>query len=115
MKRLLNRHFFLDVMKLPKTRKKYCPYCKMHTEHKISQTKKKSPRSLSYGSKVRAKRRGKARGMGNLGRYSKPAISKFKMAGKKTSKKTDFRYQCSVCKKTHTQKQGIRAKRVEFV
>jgi len=102
-------------MKVPKTVKRYCPYCRKHTEHKVSQTKKKSPSSLKKGSKYRARKRGLARGMGNRGRYSKPAISKFKMAGKKTSKKTDFRYQCSVCKKTHTQKQGIRTKRVEFV
>ena len=102
-------------MKIPKTVKRYCPYCRKHTEHKVSQTKKKSPSSLKKGSKYRARKRGLARGTGNLGRYSKPAISKFKMAGKKTSKKTDFRYQCSVCKKTHTQRQGIRAKRVEFV
>ncbi|OIO61519.1 50S ribosomal protein L44e [Candidatus Woesearchaeota archaeon CG_4_10_14_0_2_um_filter_33_10] len=102
-------------MKIPKTVKRYCPYCRKHTEHKVSQTKKKSPSSLKKGSKYRARKRGLARGTGNLGRYSKPAISKFKMAGKKTSKKTDFRYQCSVCKKTHTQRQGIRAKKVEFV
>ncbi len=102
-------------MKIPKIVKRYCPYCRKHTEHKVSQTKKKSPSSLKKGSKYRARKRGLARGKGNLGRYSKPAISKFKMSGKKTTKKTDFRYQCSVCKKTHTQRQGIRAKRVEFV
>ena len=102
-------------MKIPKTVKRYCPYCRKHTEHKVSQTKKKSPSSLKKGSKYRARKRGLARGTGNLGRYSKPAISKFKMSGKKTTKKTDFRYQCTVCKKTHTQRQGIRAKRVEFV
>lgn len=102
-------------MKIPKTVKRYCPYCRKHTEHKVSQTKKKSPSSLKKGSKYRARKRGLARGTGNLGRYSKPAISKFKMAGKKTTKKTDFRYQCSVCKKTHTQAKGVRTKRVEFV
>ncbi len=102
-------------MKIPKTVKRYCPYCRKHTEHKVSQTKKKNPSSLKKGSKYRARKRGLARGTGNLGRYSKPAISKFKMAGKKTTKKTDFRYQCTICKKTHTQKKGIRAKRVEFV
>jgi len=101
-------------MKIPKTIKRYCPYCKAHTEHKVSQNKKKNASSLTYGSKVRAKRRGKARGKGNLGRYSKPAISKFKMTGKKLTKKTDLRYECKTCKKTHTQNQGIRAKRVEF-
>ncbi len=112
--RLLNPLIFLLVMKLPKTRKKYCPYCKMHTEHKISQTKKKSPRSTSYGSKVRARKRGKARGLGNLGRYSKPAVTSWKMTGRKTTKKTDLRYLCTKCNKMHNQKYGIRAKRIEF-
>lgn len=101
-------------MKIPKMIKRYCPYCKKHTEHKVSITKKKSPSSLSYGSKVRARRRGQARGKGNLGRYSKPAITKFKMTGKKTTKKTDLRYECKECKKTHVQRKGIRTKRVEF-
>lgn len=102
-------------MKIKKAVKRYCPYCKKHTGHKVAQNKKKNPGSLTYGSKVRAKLRGSARGHGNLGRYSKPAISKFKMTGKKTTKKTDLRYECKECKKTHMQSSGIRAKRVEFV
>jgi large subunit ribosomal protein L44e len=101
-------------MKLPKMVKRYCPFCKKHTEHKITQTKKRAPSSLSYGSKTRARRRGAARGMGNLGRYSKPAISQFKMTGKKMSKKTDFRLECKECKKSHIQMKNYRAKKVEF-
>ncbi|MBW2980184.1 50S ribosomal protein L44e [Candidatus Woesearchaeota archaeon] len=101
-------------MKLPKTKKRYCPYCKKHTEHKVAQTKKGKPRSMTYGSKIRAKLRGKARGKGNRGRYSKPAISKFKMTGKKTSKKVDLRFTCTVCKKIHAQNKGFRARKVEF-
>lgn len=102
-------------MKLPKQTKRLCPHCKKHTEHKIAQTKKKSASSLSYGSKVRAKQRGRARGSGNQGRYSKPAVTKFKLTGSKTTKKTDIRYQCKECKKQHVQSKGIRAKRVEFI
>ena len=101
-------------MKLNKIRKRYCPYCKKHTEHTVTANKRGSPRSMTYGSKVRAKRRGQARGKGNLGRYSKPAITKFKMTGKKASKKVDLRYTCKECKKTHVQKKGFRAKRLEF-
>ena len=104
-------------MKLPKTVKRLCPYCKKHTEHKITNSKKKTMGSvhpMSYGSKKRARLRGAARGHGNLGRYSKPAISKWKMTGKKASKKTDLRYQCKECKKSHVQRKGVRAKRVEF-
>ncbi|MBN2112221.1 50S ribosomal protein L44e [Candidatus Woesearchaeota archaeon] len=102
-------------MKIPKIRRTYCPKCKKHTEHKVSQTKKKQASSLTYGSKIRARRRGRARGTGNLGRYSKPAVTKFKMTGAKQSKKTDLRYECKECKKIHLQKYGKRAKRVEFV
>ena len=52
--------------------------------------------------------------MGNLGRYSKPALSKFKMTGKKQTKKIDLRYTCNVCKKTHTVGKAWRAKKLEF-
>src|SRR3989339_705805 len=101
-------------MKIPKVIRRYCPRCKKHTEQKVLTVKKKQPSSLSYGSKIRARRRGAARGMGNLGRYSKPAITKFKMTGKKTTKKTDIRYQCVVCKKSTVQSQGMRLKKLEF-
>jgi large subunit ribosomal protein L44e len=101
-------------MKLPKSIKRLCPYCKKHTEHKITTNKKKSASSLKHGSKYRARKRGLAKGTGNKGRYSKPAVTKFKMTGKKMTKKTDLRYSCSVCKKTHVQRTGIRAKKVEF-
>jgi large subunit ribosomal protein L44e len=102
-------------MKLPKTTKRLCPMCKKHTEHKIAQTKRKAGSSMSRGSKYRARKRGLARGAGNLGRYSKPAVTKFKMTGAKQTKKTDLRYTCGECKKQHTQNKGFRAKRVEFV
>lgn len=102
-------------MKIPKTIKRYCKYCKKHTEQKVAQTKKKAARSLSRGSKYRARKRGLARGTGNLGRYSKPAVTKFKRTGAKSTKKTDLRYACSVCKKMTSQPYGRRAKRVEFV
>ena len=101
-------------MKFPKTMRRYCPYCKKHTEHKVGQAKRKAPSAFTKGSKKRARKRGAARGTGNLGRYSKPAISKWKMTGKKASKKTDLRFECSVCKKQHNQRQGIRSKKVEF-
>ena len=101
-------------MKLPKTTKRFCPYCRKHTEHRIALNKRKNPRSLTYGSKLRARRRGSARGNGNLGRYSKPAITKFKMTGKKSSKKVDLRYECKVCKKVHMQRKGFRSRRLEF-
>ena len=103
-------------MKLPKTRRTYCPFCRKHTEHKVMESKRKTvgtAHPMSYGSKLRAKMRGRL-GRGNKGRYSKPPITKWKLAGKKQSKKTDLRYECTVCKKMHNQRQGFRAKRIEF-
>ena len=102
-------------MKLPKTMKRLCKHCKTHTEHKVAQNKRKTASPLSKGSKVRSRLRGSARGVGNLGRYSKPAVTKFKRTGAKNTKKTDLRYTCSVCKKISCQTSGIRAKRVEFI
>ena len=100
-------------MKIPKIRKKYCPKCKKHTEHKVMQSKKRNPSSLKKGSKYRMRKRGR-RGHGNLGRLSKGALTKWKRYGKKTTKKTDLRFECKECKKQHPQRKGIRAKRVEF-
>ena len=61
-------------MKVPKNIKRYCAKCSSHTEQKVFSVKRRSPSSLSYGSKKRARLRGRARGKGSHGRYSKPAI-----------------------------------------
>lgn len=104
-------------MNIPKIVKRLCPHCKKHTEHNV---KNQSFRGLnkehtqSRGSQTRVKKRGLRRGAGNLGRFSKGALSSWKRYGKKTSKKTDLRYTCKECKKTHAQKKGVRSKRVEF-
>jgi len=102
-------------MKVPKAVKRLCPYCRKHTDHKVTQAKKKTPGSSHPLSKGSQKRRVFDKGLGNLGtRGSKPALSKFKMTGAKQTKKTDFRYECSVCKKQHIQKKGKRAKKIEL-
>lgn len=85
--------------------------------HKVAVAKKRTrgtARPLSRGSDFRIKKRGFNKGIGNHGKYSKPAISKWKQTGKKQSKKTDIRYECTVCKKQHGQRKGKRAKKVEF-
>jgi len=99
-------------MKIPKQTKRYCKHCKRHTDHKIATVKGKERGSLKKGSIQRAKKRGLGKGFGNRGRWgSKPAISKWKRTGAKTSKKTNLKYTCSVCKKTSIQRQGFRAKK----
>ena len=103
-------------MKIPKVQKRHCKYCKKHTQTKVAPNKKKTASSLKQGSKYRAKKRGLARGNGNLGRYSKPAVTKFKRSGAKSTKETDLRFTCQSCKKTSVQAGGgIRAKRVEMI
>lgn len=99
-------------MKIKKATMRYCPYCKKHTSHKISQIKSGTKRgSLKWGSIQRASKRS-VPGTGNKNRWgSKPA--KPKRTGAKISKKTNIKYTCSICKKSKIQKKGIRAKKVE--
>ena len=104
-------------MKSPKKVKKYCKSCKKNTEQKVALAKEKgrsATHPLSQGSKKRVRARGGSRGFGNLGRYSKPAISKFKRTGAKVSKKIVFKYTCSECKKTSISSNNIRAKKIVF-
>jgi len=105
-------------MKIPKVTKRYCPFCKEHKEVTVSQSKqmgRNKNHPLSRGSQTRMRIRGLNRGFGNQGKYSRKAISAFKMTGKKTSKKTDLRYKCKTCKKSVPQKKGFRTKKVEMV
>lgn len=97
-------------MKIPKTTKRYCPYCRKRTEHKIKLVSTGGKRgALTRGSLLRAKKRGLNRGIGNKGKWgSRPAVSKFKRKSK-TTKKTNIMYTCQECKKSKYQKKGIRA------
>lgn len=100
-------------MKKPKIMKRYCPYCKKHTEHTVSSSKRGTPSSMTRGAKMRMWKRGLARGHGNT-KLSKGALTGWKRYGKKSTKKTDLRFECKVCKKMHMQRKGKRTKRVEF-
>jgi len=88
-------------MKIPKTTKRFCPYCKKKTDQKIKLVSTGAKRgSLKRGSLARAKLRGLNRGIGNKGKWgSKPAVSKYKRKSK-TNKKTNIMYTCTVCKKS---------------
>ena len=103
-------------MKIPKTIKKFCPHCKKHTEQKVSLAKKKTAFSTHPLAGYGKKRAHFGKGFGNLGRYgSKPAISKFKMTGKKQTKKTDVRFTCSVCQKATVENDSRRTKKLNIV
>jgi large subunit ribosomal protein L44e len=104
-------------MKFPKETKRLCPTCKKHTGHKIKQEKnrgKNKTHPMSAGSRSRMQERGLDRGIGNHGKTSKGAIGSWKRWNKKRTKKTDFRYTCNECKKTHTQGSGLRVGKIVF-
>jgi large subunit ribosomal protein L44e len=96
------------MAKLPKTVKRYCPFCRKQTEQKIKQAKTGGKgSSLKRGSKIRMRLRGLGRGIGNKGKYSRPPIKQRKRTTK-TTKKPQIVYTCSVCKKSKNQKKGKR-------
>ncbi len=104
-------------MKIPKTINRHCPNCNEHTEHKVSEAKRRgrnAARPISRFSAKRLKKRGEKSGYGNQGRFSKPAVSAFKRVGKKTSNKTDLRFTCQECRKTHIQQNSKRTSNLQI-
>lgn len=105
-------------MKKPKAMKRYCANCKKHTEHKVAESKSRGRSKANPLSRFGLSRllgRGRKRGAGNNGKYSKPPIKKWKLTGKKTTKKTDLRYTCPECKKSSVQTTGVRTKKLELI
>jgi len=101
-------------MKLPKKIKRYCKYCRKHTEQAVSNVSSGHKRgSMKRGAIQRARLRGLARGMGSHGRYSKPAMASWKRKTKSV-KKTNLMWTCTVCKKSTIQKKGFRTGKLTF-
>ena len=99
-------------MKIKKVRKSHCPKCNKHTEHKVTTNKTTGKRgTLKKGSVARANKRGEGVGFGNLGKYSKGAITSWKRYGVKTSKKEALKITCKECNKSQLRKMP-RAKKV---
>ena len=101
-------------MKIPKKTKRFCPYCKKHTEQKVLEVGTGIKRgAMARGGKTRVHLRGLNRGFGNHGRFSKKPIGKYKRKTK-TTKKTNLVYQCSECKKKKYQKKGKRTGKLQI-
>jgi len=99
-------------MKIPKKMRRYCPYCKKITEQKVKEAKTSNKGgTLKRGSLQRAKLRGLNRGIGNKGRRSRRAVSKFKRKTK-TTKKAGLLYTCSECGKSKNSKKGRRTSKL---
>ena len=89
-------------MKVPQKARKYCPYCRKTTEHKIFEVKKKKANELKQG-----QRRFRRVTKGYRG-FPRP-----KPHRKKPNTRRDLRLECSVCKKKHV-KSFPRVKKFEF-
>lgn len=99
-------------MKIPKTMRKYCIHCRIHTLHKVTQLKSGRKRGLLKIGSRRHERRSNIHGYGG---FPQPQISKGKKYSAKTTKKIDLRYECEKCKKKGIIGEGWRLKKVEFV
>ena len=97
-------------MKIPKKTKRYCPYCNKVTEQTVKTPSKGKPSSMKRGGKSRILLRGLWRGIGNKGRYSR--MKNQQKGNRKTTKKTNLLYTCSVCGKGKYQKSGKRTSKI---
>ena len=97
---------------------RFCKSCITHTKHNVKIEKnrgKNKTHTLTQFSKKRLKLRGLSTGFGNKGKLARGAINSWKRFNKKHSKKTDLRFQCSVCKKSSTNVGGnVRCKKVSI-
>jgi ribosomal protein L44E len=86
-------------MNMPKTTKRFCPFCKKRTEQKVDLVSTGHKRgTLKRGSLERAKWRN-LMGKGNHGKRSRKAIKSWKRKTKTTTRKVLI-YTCKVCKKS---------------
>ncbi len=90
-------------MKLPKKVRTYCPNCKKHTQHTVTQVKKRTARALSWGQRQFAR---VTAGYGSQPRSEQKRFFK-------TTKKITLLFRCSECGKAHPRK-GFRSKKVTF-
>lgn len=91
-------------MKIPKNQKKYCPFCKKHTEHIVEEAKRR-PRRQDTRSQRRFLR--KLKGYGSFPKENPKGREK-------PTRKLDFRYKCTVCNKKHIIGEGFRSKKIEM-
>ncbi len=90
-------------MKMPRTIKTYCPFCKTHTLHDVERVKKKRASELKWGQR---RFREATSGYGGFPR-PKPE------GREKPTKRVNIRFRCETCKKAHLTS-CIRAKKFEL-
>ena len=106
-------------MKMPRTIKRYCPYCKTHTEQEVERVKKKKASELKWGQRrfrkvtagygVKWGQRRFRKVTAGYGGFPRP-----KPEGReKPTKRINLRYRCTQCKKANISP-CIRAKKFEL-
>ncbi|RLG14403.1 MAG: 50S ribosomal protein L44e [Candidatus Nanohalarchaeota archaeon] len=99
-------------MKIPKTVKRFCPFCKTNHEHKVARVKtggRRKTSALKAGSRYRLKKLHKG-----YGGSPYPMIEHGTKYGAKKSQKVLIKFTCSVCSKSHQSNIG-RAKKFEIL
>jgi large subunit ribosomal protein L44e len=91
-------------MKYPKKVRIFCPYCKKHTEHTVSQAKRKTRSKLKHGARVFER---KKRGYGSFPRPNPKNREK-------PTRKLNLLFKCKECGKKHGKGKGFRAKKFEL-
>ena len=101
---------------MPKSLKTYCKKCKSHKEHTLTLAKIRTRSSAHpltrFGERRLKKRHYGKTGVGNKGRFSKPAVSKWKRTGAKSSKRPDLRLKCKECGKSNIKTTSSRLKKI---
>ncbi|MCK5177636.1 MAG: 50S ribosomal protein L44e [Candidatus Aenigmarchaeota archaeon] len=99
-------------MKIPKTMKRFCPFCKLSKEHKVARVKtggRRTTSSLKQGSRYRLKKLHKG-----YGGSPYPKIEHGIKYGAKKSQKILIKFTCLTCSKSHQSNIG-RAKKFEIL
>ncbi len=99
------------MVKVPKEQRRYCPYCRQHTQHRVKEEKKGSASTLKKGHR---RRQGKIdKGYGGFP-YEDPA---HRTRGQKNplSKKMPLVLTCAECGKAHIAKKPLRTQHLETV
>lgn len=90
-------------MKMPKTRRTYCPSCRKHTVHDVGRVKKRKASELKAG------QRQFRRVLAGYGGFPRALPS-----GDKPTKKVGLKLKCTECNKTQTLK-GFRVKKLDLM
>ncbi len=91
-------------MKMPRVIKRYCPKCKVHSDHEVERVKKKKASELKWGQRRFRKVTAGYRG------FPRP-----KPEGReKPTRRVYLRYRCKKCKKAHSAT-CFRAKKFDLV